>query len=36
MTDKRIYYVYVIFRPNGEPCYVGKGKVGSLSRWNSS
>ncbi len=30
MTDKRIYYVYVIFRPNGEPCYVGKGKGG---RW---
>jgi hypothetical protein len=23
---EQCYYVYVIFRPNGEPCYVGKGK----------
>lgn len=26
----RDFYVYVIFRPNGVPCYVGKGRCG---RW---
>lgn len=26
MQPKNEYYVYVIFRPNGIPCYVGKGK----------
>ena len=30
MTDRRESYVYILFRPNGIPCYVGKG-VGS--RW---
>lgn len=25
MTERRDFYVYVIFRPNGIPCYVGKG-----------
>lgn len=30
MTDKRESYVYVVFRLDGEPCYVGKGKRG---RW---
>jgi NUMOD3 motif len=24
--ERRDFYVYVIFRPNGVPCYVGKGK----------
>jgi len=24
--ERRDYYVYVIFRPSGEPCYVGKGR----------
>lgn len=28
--ERCIFYVYVIFRPTGEPCYVGKGKGG---RW---
>jgi hypothetical protein len=28
--DSREFYVYVIFRPDGRPCYVGKGKGG---RW---
>lgn len=28
--ELRIFYVYVIFRPTGEPCYVGKGSGG---RW---
>lgn len=23
--DERRFYVYVVFRPNGEPCYIGKG-----------
>lgn len=31
MTDSRKSYVYVLFRPTGVPCYVGKG-VGN--RWN--
>lgn len=26
MRSKNEFYVYVIFRPNGIPCYVGKGK----------
>lgn len=26
MQPKNDYYVYVIFRPNGIPCYVGKGR----------
>jgi hypothetical protein len=26
MRSNNDYYVYVIFRPNGIPCYVGKGK----------
>jgi hypothetical protein len=26
------YYVYVIFRPNGEPCYVGKGRGQRVNR----
>lgn len=30
-VGRRDYYVYVIFRPNGIPCYVGKGK---RQRWN--
>lgn len=25
LDPRRIYYVYMIFRPNGVPCYVGKG-----------
>jgi hypothetical protein len=25
MTDKHLHYVYLYFRPNGVPCYVGKG-----------
>lgn len=24
--EKRIFYVYILFRPNGHPCYIGKGK----------
>jgi hypothetical protein len=28
--DSREFYVYVIFRPDGRPCYVGKGQGG---RW---
>ena len=28
--ERRDFYVYVIFRPNGVPCYVGKGKK---DRW---
>ena len=28
--ERRDFYVYVIFRPNGAPCYVGKGHG---SRW---
>jgi hypothetical protein len=27
---ERVFYVYVIFRPDGRPCYVGKGQGG---RW---
>jgi hypothetical protein len=30
MIERRDYYVYVVFRPNGEPCYVGKGR---RTRW---
>jgi hypothetical protein len=30
--DSREFYVYLIFRPDGRPCYVGKGKGG---RWES-
>ena len=26
MADQVDFYVYVIFRPNGVPCYVGKGR----------
>lgn len=26
MEERRDFYVYVYFRPNGHPCYVGKGK----------
>lgn len=25
-SERRDFYVYVIFRPNGVPCYVGKGR----------
>jgi group I intron endonuclease len=25
MLDRREFYVYIIFRPSGAPCYVGKG-----------
>lgn len=28
--ERREFYVYVIFRPNGIPCYIGKGRKG---RW---
>ena len=30
MTGERAYYVYILFRLNGIPCYVGKGKG---ARW---
>jgi hypothetical protein len=30
--EARQFYVYVIFRPNGEPCYVGKGQG---DRWQA-
>jgi len=30
MDPSAKYYVYVYFRPNGQPCYVGKGKD---NRW---
>lgn len=26
MNEERIFYVYVLFRQSGVPCYVGKGK----------
>jgi hypothetical protein len=26
MDSRPIFYVYMMFRPTGEPCYVGKGK----------
>jgi len=29
--ERREFYVYVIFRPNGVPCYVGKGRGSRLS-----
>lgn len=28
--SKRVFYVYVLFRPDGRPCYIGKGKN---NRW---
>ena len=30
--ERRDFYVYVLFRPNGVPCYVGKG---SGKRWQN-
>lgn len=32
MSEDRKFYVYVIFRPNGLPCYVGKGFGGRWKR----
>jgi hypothetical protein len=32
MMAERVFYVYLIFRPDGRPCYVGKGKGG---RWEA-
>jgi len=32
-SKDRSFYVYVIFRPNGVPCYVGKGKG---KRWKTT
>lgn len=29
-ASSRVYYFYILFRPNGIPCYVGKGKG---NRW---
>lgn len=33
MNEERIFYVYVLFRQSGVPCYVGKGKG---SRWREN
>ena len=30
MTDTTTFYVYVLFRPDGRPCYVGKGRGGRV------
>jgi hypothetical protein len=32
MMAERVFYVYLIFRPDGRPCYVGKGQGG---RWEA-